>query len=778
MWKDEAAIMLRFKLKFLLKNKQTRLILMLTLSVSLLITMIGLFSYGEYRDALDSELNTPNIELLQINLDVTNRAFRESDNKAVDLSFHPAVLKYINANTVDNAKISAEPQTYLRTLATEPDIHAISVIKFKDHSILSSSYGYRAAWEQAPDYAWSTWIEEIKEKPLLIKRRLYTGTDSQLGNTELLSLARPIVQNGQVTGAVLIDLDYDWLFSKMYTHLSSYQFVYNLDGDLIYPKLNLPFPLPEMNEVLSSIDVSPFAHAKVEGQAYMVNQTFSNVTGWRLISLVPMEQLLKNVTIARNMMLMLSLISIIVGCSAIYYYNFAAFRPLKRINKLLTPDQRAAGHGNLYDLEPVIGKLVGDFQSKSRVAEWSMPELRSKFVHDLITRSIGTQETETKWEHYFLGWEAGPFETIIISIDRHAQWSAPYIEEDQMLLKYAMNNILVEYFEPSWRTVTAAPQKDSLVVLLQPKGQTTIILHEDATKLVDMLQELLKISVSIGIGRPASSIAQVTRSYTEAQLALSYRLYEGYGRVREYSTKLHDESTQAMDDSWKLEVIHALKSSDTEAGLLWIHRWAADTRKKSIQPQRVFRMVDDLLEEVLDIAVAGGHSLPVELADYTWYQVTTMDLSEIEEMLCSIVVHLSKELGQHRQSKEYQLAQSMIQYMENNLQHNIGLQDIASHVSMGISSVSNIFKEETGTTVYDYLTNLRIDKACELLQDSSMKLADIALLVGYQNENSFIRAFRKNKSITPGKFRESSKYSNEYADQPKPRQTSVSDDSE
>ncbi|MNN92235.1 Bacterial regulatory helix-turn-helix protein, AraC family [compost metagenome] len=59
-----------------------------------------------------------------------------------------------------------------------------------------------------------------------------------------------------------------------------------------------------------------------------------------------------------------------------------------------------------------------------------------------------------------------------------------------------------------------------------------------------------------------------------------------------------------------------------------------------------------------------------------------------------------------------------------------------------------------------------------------MKIADIALQVGYQNENSFIRAFRKIKSITPGKFRESSKSSIEYADRPKPRQSGVSEDSE
>lgn len=89
--KDEVTGMLRLKLRLILKNKQTRLILLLTLSVSLIISVIGLLSYSGYRKGLDTELNTPNIELLQINLDVTNRAFRESDNKALDAAYSPDV---------------------------------------------------------------------------------------------------------------------------------------------------------------------------------------------------------------------------------------------------------------------------------------------------------------------------------------------------------------------------------------------------------------------------------------------------------------------------------------------------------------------------------------------------------------------------------------------------------------------------------------------------------------------------------------------------------------
>jgi two-component system, response regulator YesN len=772
--------MLRYILRFMLTNKKTRLILLLTVCVSLCIGGIGLLMYSEYRKALDSELNTPNVQLLQINLDVMNRAFHESDSKAVDATFHPAVLEYIRSQASDNAADTAGLQAYLKTLATQPDIQSVEVIRFQDRAVLSSQYGFKAKWEDAPDGSWIPWITDLQKKPLLVKRRQSGIEGTSLGKTELLSLARPIVQDGEVTGAVLVNLDYDRFFSKIYTHLSNYQYVYNLEGDLIYPKLNLyNIPLSDMNRVIEVIDVRPFAYAKVEGQEYMANQTFSDVTGWRLVSLVPMEQLLKNVKLARNMMLLLSVISILVGWAAMYYYNYAAFRPLKRINKLLHPLQKADKQGDLHDLEPVIGKLVGEFHNKSIVAEKSLPELRSKLVQDILTRSIGSQEMHTKREQYFPDWSDEPLLMVSVSIDRYWHWSTDYMEEDRMLLKYAMNNIVLEMLETSWRAVSFPVEKDSLAVLLQAKETEHLpALRDESAGIIQRINEYLHVSVSIGIGSAVSDIQHITQAYADAGEALSYRLYAGYGQVQEYDTLelLPEESANPVEKAWIAEVLNGLQTPDQETALQWIRRWAGEMRKKPLPPQRVYRAADDLIEELSKLVTVRNLTPPAELADYTWHQVSTMELSEIEGMLSRIVTGLADQLGRRRQTKEFIVVQSMLQYMGDHLQENIGLQDIADHVRLGISSVSTIFKEETGTTVYDYLTTLRIDRACELLKETPMKIADIALQVGYQNENSFIRAFRKNKSITPGKYRETNKSSTGYADPPKPRRSGVFED--
>ncbi|WP_426452622.1 helix-turn-helix domain-containing protein [Paenibacillus sp. S-38] len=773
--------MLRIRFHYILANKRTRLILLLALCISVCIGAIGLFSYAQYRRVLDTELNTPNVELLQINLDVTNRAFREADNKAVDLSYQESALGFIGADASERGARSASLQAYLLALAEKPDLHSIEVLAREGRSRVSSLDGFQALWSAGEP--WDSWLQELNDKPLLVKRRTTDGP-AGAGRTELLSLARAVRQNGQVTGAVIVNLDYDRLFSKMYTPSTNYLYVYNLDGDLIYPKLNMPIPLSEMQAVTGGLDVRPFAYVKADGQEYMANQTFSDVTGWRMISLVPMEKLLKNAKLARDMMLLLSLLSITVGCAAVYSYNYAAFRPLKRIQKLLHPVQRdPAAQGDLYDLEPVIGKLVEDWHRESMVARQSLPELRAKFLEDLLDRSLGAREAQAKWEQYFQDWSNGDLTVIVVSVDRYGEWASRYPVEDRMLLKYAMNNILFEALEPAWRAVCIGNGPDGAVLLLQPRnaeseGGTEALQHE-AGRLREALSQYLNMSVSFGIGTAVPVVTQAARSLSEAREALSYRLYAGYGSIQVYSEAMDliaKDEPAGHGDAGPADELGALAAGGSRSWGEWARSWAEAFRVRGTRPSCVYKEVDALVEELLRTAALHGLVPPAGLADYTPGQGAALALEEIADLLEHSLTAVAEGLGSRRQTREYQLVQRMQDYMAAHLDRNIGLQDIADSVGMGVSSVSGMFKEETGSTIYDYLTHLRIDKACRLLEETPMKIADIAQRVGYQNENSFIRTFRRVKSITPGRYREGTKSSGGYADQPKPRPSGISED--
>lgn len=95
-----------------------------------------------------------------------------------------------------------------------------------------------------------------------------------------------------------------------------------------------------------------------------------------------------------------------------------------------------------------------------------------------------------------------------------------------------------------------------------------------------------------------------------------------------------------------------------------------------------------------------------------------------------------------------------MEFIRDNYQSDLGLEEIAGKVYLSVGYLSNIFKEETGYTVMEYVTSFRMKKAEELLMMSpAIKIKDIAEKLGYQNVQSFIRYFKIYYGITPMEYR-------------------------
>jgi len=92
------------------------------------------------------------------------------------------------------------------------------------------------------------------------------------------------------------------------------------------------------------------------------------------------------------------------------------------------------------------------------------------------------------------------------------------------------------------------------------------------------------------------------------------------------------------------------------------------------------------------------------------------------------------------------------QYLEENYRE-ASLEEAAVLVSLSPSYLSRIFKEKCGFGFQDYLTKVRMEKACELLGDIKYKSYDIAFYIGYDNPKNFSRAFKTYYGKSPKEFR-------------------------
>ena len=101
-----------------------------------------------------------------------------------------------------------------------------------------------------------------------------------------------------------------------------------------------------------------------------------------------------------------------------------------------------------------------------------------------------------------------------------------------------------------------------------------------------------------------------------------------------------------------------------------------------------------------------------------------------------------------------QIRHAVQQYVQENYR-DATLESAALTVSMSPNYLSRIFKRKTGQSFSEYLTEVKMKKAEELLRDIELKIYEISFEVGYDNPKNFTRAFKQYSGKTPREFRES-----------------------
>ena len=101
-----------------------------------------------------------------------------------------------------------------------------------------------------------------------------------------------------------------------------------------------------------------------------------------------------------------------------------------------------------------------------------------------------------------------------------------------------------------------------------------------------------------------------------------------------------------------------------------------------------------------------------------------------------------------------QRLRGVIDYLHASYGDEVSLDDLAKVAGLSPNYFLQSFRESTGQTPHRYLTAIRINKACELLQDPNRSIVDISLAVGFSSQSHLTTVFRRFKKTTPAAYRE------------------------
>jgi two-component system response regulator YesN len=165
----------------------------------------------------------------------------------------------------------------------------------------------------------------------------------------------------------------------------------------------------------------------------------------------------------------------------------------------------------------------------------------------------------------------------------------------------------------------------------------------------------------------------------------------------------------------------------------------------------------ELLSILSRSAVEGGVDINVMLEKNLAYVNKVMQIDNQEDLCAWISTALNEfiELVYSSQdSRKVTQISPAINYIDANYDKPVTLAEIARASHLSVSRLAHIFKEQMGITIIDYLTNVRIERAKQLLLSTDQNCTEICFQVGYNNQSYFTRTFKELVGMTPRQFRE------------------------
>ncbi|MFP7477260.1 response regulator [Terribacillus saccharophilus] len=255
----------------------------------------------------------------------------------------------------------------------------------------------------------------------------------------------------------------------------------------------------------------------------------------------------------------------------------------------------------------------------------------------------------------------------------------------------------------------------------------------------------------VGIGRTYTEPGYLHKSYQQAKKAYRYAKFLGVPFLHYEDIDISNTAPQDLS-SMEKAIFASMRTNDEVSLKEHVRTWMRELRQScqlEILESEIVRLV------YLGLEVAKENGAHDTGHDYNFHHdIRTLDTSEAMEkwLLCKMV----KFLESIRQAK-ITLSQGSVEqakvFIETCYYKDITLQDVAARVGMNTTYFSMLFKETTGITYIKYLTNIRIEKAKELLLNGG-KVKEVSEKVGYHSYRHFTDVFKRHTGVSPGSYRE------------------------
>lgn len=279
-----------------------------------------------------------------------------------------------------------------------------------------------------------------------------------------------------------------------------------------------------------------------------------------------------------------------------------------------------------------------------------------------------------------------------------------------------------------------------------------------AVQIIEAVKNECSISVSVGISSGVGGLEEIHDCYDRSCKALAQKIYSGKGSILEYYRKTNTDYESVDIQRVSNQLAMAIKNCDRGKADYLIDSFFEELMVVGVDSKRyilnccinILSRIENVmidLNDSIDNVFGQGCILWEELAEYETIQ-------DIKEKIKVIFGQVIGYLQDRNKRKNRKVVDMVMKYIDANYSKELTLKDIAIHFYYSPNYLGALFKEELGKGFADYLAEVRMRNAAEVLRHTNVKIYEAANMVGYKNIPSFINQFKLIYKVTPKEYRE------------------------
>ncbi len=384
--------------------------------------------------------------------------------------------------------------------------------------------------------------------------------------------------------------------------------------------------------------------------------------------------------------------------------------------------------------------------------------IRSKALDCLVKCTREVQVSLDELERMGITFQAASYRVAVFDIDTYSEMYQMDMDKQQesALMAFVLFNVGDEIVVQEKAGVVYQEGNNRVCIIFA--GNRTKEFSENIHRICHEIQkkvkEVIGLETSIGIGSWVRSPYELIYSYRLAAKAIDYRYLLGGNLLFDMEEKKTDNSIFLIND---LETLtEAIKSGDRRLmeetlGQIEIEIKSALVEKSyaCIYLQQVIRAIGNTcqsLSEEPEKIIAQREALLKAVTEQRMFSQAAALVEKYAQEVFDELQELNSSSGQ----RQGMLAMDYIQ--KNYMDPGLSLNSICSYLNISTSYFSTIFKEMTGETFIEVLTRVRMEKAKELLENTTMKNYEIAEKVGFSDPHYFGISFKKITGKTPTEY--------------------------